>query len=191
MLTLSRTVDDHPELVELAADLARDHGDLLQQPIVMTWSETATAALDRRDRAWVFGPAERDPLRDHRGRVPVPRAARARLQELAASGLPFQRVALAHELDPAGPVRELLPALRNGSLVCSEATARRLVGPPPPHPGVSRAARVLDAIVGGGASAAVRLVDTLLDPIVFGVVGVRTPHPGDATLWFPLVVWRW
>ena len=190
MLTLSRTVDDHPELAALAAELTRDHADLLLQPIVMTWPETTMVALDR-GSPWAFGPAECDPLRDHRGRVPIPRAARARLQELAGRGLPFQRVALAHELDPGGPVQELLPTLRQGAVECTAATARRLVGPPPPHPVVARAARVLDAIVGGAGGSAFRVVDAVLDPVVFGVVGLRPPRHGDATLWFPLAAWRW
>ena len=86
---------------------------------------------------------------------------------------------------------ELLPALRQGSVACSAATARLLVGPPPPHPAVRRAARLLDALVGGAWSGAAGVVDAVLDPIVFGVVGRRPPCPGDLTLWVPLVAWRW
>ena len=189
MHTLRRTVDVDTELARLEADLMRQHA-ALAQPIVMTWSETATVALDR-DVPWLFGPAERDPLRDDRGRLPLPRPVRSRLQELADSGLPFQRVALAHELDPAGPVRELVPSLRRGPAACPDATARLLVGPPPPHPAVRRAARALDVLVGGLGGGAVRVVDVVLDPIVFGVVGRRPPQPGDTTLWFPVIAWRW
>jgi hypothetical protein len=186
--TLERTVDD-AELARLKAELVEKHA-ALAQPIVMTWSEAPRVALDR-GAPWLFGPAECDPLRDHRGRLPVPRPVRARLRELADVGLPFQRVALAHELDATGPVQELLPRLRQGVVECSDATARLLVGPPPPHPAVRRAARVLDAVVGGLGGGAVRAADAVLDPTVFGVVGRRPPRPGDTTLWFPLIAWRW
>jgi hypothetical protein len=189
VLILRRTTDDHAELHRLEAEFRRRRADL-PRPIVMTWSETSVVTLDR-GSAWLVGPAECDPLRDEKGRTPIPRSARARLQELAAAGLPFHRVALAHQLDPTGPVRELLPTLRQGPVACSEATARLLVGPPPPHPAVGRAARVLDMLVGGASVAAIRFADDVVDPIVFGVVGRRPPRAGDATLWFPLAAWRW
>jgi hypothetical protein len=189
VLILQRTTDDHAELHLLEAEFRRRRADL-PRPIVMTWSETSMVALDR-GSPWLVGPAECDPLRDDEGRTPIPRSARARLQELATCGLPFHRVALAHQLDPTGPVRELLATLRQGPVACSETTARLLVGPPPPHPAVRRAARVLDVLVDGASVAAARGADAVLDPIVFGVVGRRPPRPGDATLWFPLAAWRW
>jgi hypothetical protein len=50
---------------------------------------------------------------------------------------------------------------------------------------------VLDVLVCGAGTVAARVADAVLDPIVFGVIGRRPPRPGDATLWFPLVAWRW
>jgi hypothetical protein len=187
-------VSDRPfpkdaELARLGDELAHQWADL-HPPIEMEWPATTMVALDR-GAPWLFGPAERDPLRDRKGRVYIPSDSRARLQELAKRGLPFRQVATAHELDPVGPVRELLPDLRHGPVACSDVAARRLVGPLPAHPGVSRAASVLDAVVGGIGLAVGGLADVILDPIVFGVVALRTPRPGDPTLWFPLVAWRW
>lgn len=179
----------NPELARLGAELTRQWADL-HPPIEMQWPGSTMVALDR-GTPWLYGPAESDPLRDHRGRMYVPRGPRARLRELTKRGLPFRRVALAHELELSGPVRELLPDLRLEPRACSAATARRLVGLPPVHPGVSRAARVLDVVVGGVGCGAGHVVDAVLDPIVFGVVATRSPEPGDPTLWFPLVAWRW
>jgi hypothetical protein len=84
----------------------------------------------------------------------MPPEPRARLQELARAGLPFQRVAIAHELDPAGPVRDLLPALERGPRTCTAKDTLMLVGSPPAHPWVSRTARLLATLIGGTSSAA-------------------------------------
>ena len=185
----ARTSADDVELARLEAELtSRCAG--LRRAAVVDWPGCGVIGVHR-DVPWWVGPAEDDPMRDHRGRLPMPREARTRLRELMVFDLPFQRIAIAHELDPAGPVRDLLPALRRGSLACSAETARRLVGPPPPHPRVRHAARALARLVGGAAGTAGRLTEIALDPVVFGVAAPRAPRTGDATLWFPLVDWRW
>jgi hypothetical protein len=188
-ILVTRNPADDVELAQLKVELTGRCSDL-RRPAVVEWPGQPMIGLHRGIPWWV-GAADDDPLRDHRGRLPVPREARVRLAELAAHDLPFQRIAVAHELDPAGPVRELLPDLRRGPRPCPAETARLLVGPPPPHPGVRRAARVLERLVGAASSATSGLVETLLDPIVFGVAALRTPRPGDPTLWFPLVDWSW
>jgi hypothetical protein len=177
------------ELDRLGAELTKRHPDL-RLPIRVDWPQHSLLALER-ERAWWLGPAECDPHRDQRGRVPVPPVPRTRLKELARRGIPFQRVAIAHELDRAGPVRDLLPALRQGPRTCTAETARMVVGSPPAHPRVTWAAHLLATLAGGTSSAVGLVAETVLDPIVFGVVAPRAPRPGDVTLWFPLVAWRW
>ena len=76
----------------------------------------------------------------------LPRPVIRRLAELAELELPFQRLAIAHELDPDGPAAGYLPALRAGPRPCTAAEARTLVGPPARPPRVRRAARILDAL---------------------------------------------
>lgn len=179
------------DVERIRAHLAQRRGDL-PEPLVLAWRNHPVLVVDR-NRPWLFAPAERDPLLDRKGRMPIPRSARAQLKALLPAGLPFTRMAIAHELDPAGPVQPLLPAMRQGPLACSDEIARALTGPPPAHPGLRRAVHALDALLGGGPErVAGRIVDLLFDPIVFGVVapGGRPRH-GELSLWFPLAAWRW
>ena len=176
------------DLAQIGAELARQH-PVLPPPITVPWPEAPMLALDRGGVPWVYGPAERDPLRDRRGRVAVPRRQRAHLRGLAARGVPFHRIAIAHEVRQVSAVRNIMPELKDGPLACDDATARLLVGPQPVHPGVARGTRVLSTLLGG--SAADDLLDTLVDPVVWGVVGHRPPVVGDLTLWFELARWAW
>ena len=59
------------------------------------WSQHGVASVDLR-------PVERDPLRGQRGTTVLPSGARKRLSKVrsTASGVTFQRMAIAHELDP-------------------------------------------------------------------------------------------
>jgi hypothetical protein len=158
----------------------------LPAPMVLPWVEQPVLVLDR-GTPWVYGPVEHDPGMTERGMV-FPRPVIRRLTELAALELPLQRLAIAHELDPDGPAAGYLPALRAGPRLCTAAEARTLVGPPPPHPAVRRTVRILDAFVGRTAGAA---KETLLDPILFGVVGSPELLPGEPARYYPLVAWRW
>jgi hypothetical protein len=165
----------------------------LPTPITLEWSESLVVALDQ-GSPWVYGPVERDPLRHSGGGSVMPRQVLKRLKKKAKLGLPFQRLAIAHELDRDGPASRLLPALEAGPRVCPDEVARELVGDVPAHPGVARAVRVMDAAVGGATSAAgvtTHLVSSLLDPIVFGVVAPQPPRHGELCLWYPLAAWRW
>ncbi len=180
----------HPQLAELR-DQIQERWPELPQPLVLEWIETPLVAVDRSGVPWVTAPAERDPLRDSRGRTVIPRRQRARLKRTAELGIPFQRLAIAHELDPDGPVLQLLPALQRGPLACTEEVARRLVPRVPPHPLVARGVRVLDAAVRGPTAAASNILVSLLDPIVFGVIAPGPPQGGQPCLWYPLAAWRW
>jgi hypothetical protein len=178
------------ELAQLVAGVRRNWPQL-PSPIALEWSDRPVVALDR-GVPWLYGPVDRDPLMGQGGPAVLPRRQRKQLEEVAASGPRFDAVAVAHELDPDGPVRSLLPLLRNGARPCTDEVARELVGPAPAHPGVVRAARLLDSLFGGAAlAAATGALDVLLDPIVFGVLAPAPLVPGTPSMWFPLAVWRW
>lgn len=177
------------ELARLDAELTGRWTEL-PRPIVVEWSEAPILTLDR-GRPWLFGPAERDPLRNHAGHAIMPRRQRAQLERIRSTGVRFDRIAIAHELDPTGPVRPLLPLLQRGPRPCTDNVARLLVGRTPPHSTTGRAARALDAILSGAVAPARQTLETLLDPIVFGVVAPARPRAGKPSLWYPLVAWRW
>jgi hypothetical protein len=179
-----------PELAELSVQI-NQMWPSLPEPLPLAWTETPLVSIDRSGILWVIGPAEHDPLRTA-GRTVIPHKQRAQLKRIAKLGVPFQRLAIAHELDPEGPVRQLLPALRAGPRPCTDELARVLVGEVPTHPGVTRAVTVLDAAVSGATSAVgINAVVSVLDPIIFGVIAPTPPRHGQLCLWYPLVAWRW
>src|SRR6476646_1953351 len=135
----------------------------LQEPRMFTWSEQPVVVLDR-GAPWLYGPVERDPLMTARGHVVLPRREIKRLRALAALDVPFQRLAIAHELDPDGPASDIVPLLDDGPRTCPDAVPRALVGPQPVHPRVRRAVQIFDGAARCG-------VEKVLDPILFGVVG--------------------
>jgi hypothetical protein len=139
----------------------------------------------------LVGPAERDPVRTRAGRAIIPRGQRAQLERIRSTGVRFDRVAIAHELNPAGRVRPLLPLLEQTARPCLDNIARLVVGRTPPHPGVERAARALDNVLGDALATVGQSLEALLDPIVFGVVAPGGPRDGEPSLWYPLVAWRW
>jgi hypothetical protein len=180
-----------PELAELSVQI-NQLWPSLPKPLPLAWNETPLVSIDRSGVPWTIGPAEHDPLRSTRGRTVIPYKQRAQLKRIAKLGVPFQRLAIAHELDPEGPVRQLLPALRTQPQTCTNELARVLVGDVPAHPGVTRAVTVLDAAVSGATSAVgINAVVSILDPIIFGVIAPTPPRHGQLCLWYPLVAWRW
>ena len=180
----------HGELADLGAHIQRRWPSLLT-PLIGEWSETPVLALERSGTPWIYEPIEQDPLRGSRGRTVVPRRQLAQLRRIEKLGVPFQRLAIAHELDPEGPVQQLLPQLKTGPQTCTYEDAKALVGEIPTHPGVARAVRVLDAAARGATTAVPINVLTILDPIIFGVIAPKTPHHGEPCLWYALVAWRW
>lgn len=174
------------ELADLAADL-RIRCPELPAPLLASWSDDPVAVLDG-GRPWVITSVKRDP-QSRGGRSVLPGPQRRELKRLATLNLPIQRMVVAHECDPSGPAAELLPLLRECPRTCTDEVARALVGPVPPHPGVVRAARWMDAMVGGARRAIAEL--DLLDPIIFGVVAPTPPVHGQPCLYFPLCAWRW
>ena len=124
-----------------------------------------------------------------RGPAVLPRRQRRQLARIAATGARFDAIGVAHELDPDGSAKDLLSLLVDGPRTCSETVARELVGSVPPHPGVAGTVRALGALVRLEGSA--RLLDRLLDPVVFGVVAPWPLVHGVPSVWQPLVAWRW
>ena len=184
-------VGTHPELAELSQQVEMRWPDL-PPPLVLEWTERPLLAVDRSGIPWVISPAERDPLRDSRERTVVPRRQRARLKRIAKLGVPFQRLAIAHELDTDGPAKDLLPALTEGPRPCTDEVARALVGSVPAHRGTSRAIRALESPIWAATSTApIKLLSTVLDPIIFGIIAPTAPRHGEPCLWYPLVAWRW
>ena len=180
-----------PELAELSVQI-NQMWPSLPEPLSLAWTETSLVSIDRSGVPWVIGPAEHDPLRSTRGRTVIPHKQRAQLKRIAKLGVPFQRLAIAHELDPQGPVRQLLPALRTQPQDCTNELARLLAGKIPAHPQVTRAVTVLDAAVNGATSAVgINAIVSVVDPIIFGVLGPTPPRHGQLCLWYPLVAWRW
>jgi hypothetical protein len=183
----------HPALANLSLHVEQRWPDL-PTPLILEWTETPLLAVDDSGVPWLVGSAEQDPLRDSRGRTVLPRRQRDQLKQIAALGVPFQRLAIAHELDHEGPVQDLLPALREGPLTCTDEVARALVGEIPLHPGVLRVVCALDSAVRVTISAIPAAVTTILDPIIFGVIAPTPPTPpqhGELCLWYPLAAWRW
>jgi len=180
-----------PELAELSVKINQMWASL-PEPLPLAWTETPLVSIDRSGVTWLIGPAENDALRSTRGRTVIPHKQRAQLKRIDKLGVPFQRLAIAHELDPQGPVRQLLPGLRTQPQPCTNELARVLVGDVPAHPGVTRAVTVLDAAVSGATSAVgINAVVSVLDPIIFGVIAPTPPRHGQLCLWYPLVAWRW
>jgi hypothetical protein len=189
--SLSSKLLADPELAELSVQI-NQMWPSLPEPLPLAWTETPLVSIDRSGIPWIIGPAEHDPLRSARGRTVIPHKQRTQLKRIAKLGVPFQRLAIAHELDPEGPVRQLLPALRTQPQPCTNELARVLVGDVPAHPGVTRAVTVLDAAVNGATSAVgINAVVSALDPIIFGVIAPTPPRDGQLCLWYPLVAWRW
>jgi hypothetical protein len=123
----------------------------LPAPVRRAWSDRPVLVQDR-GVPWVFGPVDRP--------VVMPGRVIRRLKEIAAFGLPFQRLAIAHELDPDGPAAGLLAS---GSRLLTAQEARALVGPPRAHPALRWAARLLDRVVGATVTGP---AEKILDPIV-------------------------
>jgi hypothetical protein len=161
----------------------------LPEPIVLPWSEHPVIALDG-DKPWLYAPVERDPLTTARGHTILPRREIRRLRRMAALDVPFERLVIAHELDPRGAVGGLLPELRRGPRTCTPLVARAVVGPQPGHPAVRRTAAAIDAFVRRGVAAADGAT-ALLDPIVLAAVGLPGLTHGLPALCYPLAAWRW
>ena len=185
----SAEVRSRPGLAELSVQI-NEKWPSLRPPLELEWTETPLVSLDRTGVPWVIAPIERDPLRGSKGRTVIPRRQRARLKQIAELGVPFERLAIAHELNPDGPVRHLLPELKTGPLILNgDEVARALVGAVPENPRVARAVQALGVLVCGAVPD--RVWTALLDPIIFGIIAPTPPVHRQLCLWYPLAAWRW
>jgi hypothetical protein len=188
--------------IELSPLVRHSRRRLTEQPVARAihapWSDEPMLLLDD-GVPYMITPEERDPVRRSEGRHTIPARQITLLRDHAEAGARFDRIALVHELDPFGPVADLLPVLRRGPVTCSQQVAEAVVSPIPDHPVVARVARVVDRVAGlissgaGGLESVLReSADLALDPIVFGVVGIgAAPRQGVTARWYPLAAWRW
>jgi hypothetical protein len=169
-------------------------------PWVAPWIDAPLVGLDH-GRAWLLTPAERDPVRTADGRHVIPARPLRELRQVAAKGARFHHIAIAHELDHEGPVRQRLPALAEGPRTCGDQVARQFVGSVPGHPGVARLAAIMELFSAGAfelaktiamVGASVQSGAVLRDPIIFGILGADGPPiVGETAFWFPLTAWEW
>ena len=162
---------------------------------VAPWNPEPLLLLEK-GLPWILLPYDKDPLRTHDGGYPFPRRIKSDLQDLAARGVDFDALAIAHELDPKGPVAPLIPKIPPAGLLCSPETTKTLIGNTPATKASKRMAATLnhagDAVARsapkvllGLALAPIAVVAAPLvllaaaasgvDPIVFGVLHVDPP----------------
>lgn len=169
---------------------------------VAPWNTEPLLVMDK-GVPWIVMPYEKDPLRTSEGGYPFPTQVKSELQALARTGVDFDSLAVAHELDPTGPVAPLLPKIPPAGLVCDETAAKTLVGAVPGTEVSKRLASTLNRAGDAVAESAPKLLLGLalapvaivaaplallgaavagVDPIVFGVLhvdasGGRTHRP--------------
>jgi len=205
---VTTTARESSTMLETRIRLARKSAPTLPEPVIATWIDSAVLHSSA-GRPWVIAPAEHDPLRGPDGTIAIPRNQMRELRALEATGVAFDRMAIAHELDPERILRFVRHPIPPEGLLVSDGDARALVGQQPLPRSTIRAARRLDAVAsrvlltggalvagtvasGGLAAAAMAAIPLLLDPIIFGVLGVSgSPKNGDVAAYFPLVAWDW
>lgn len=179
----------------------------LPNPLVASWEEQPRLVLDR-GMPWMVTPLESDPYRTGGGGYPFPAQVSAQLERVSLGGARFHRIAIAHELDPSGPVAKLISEIPPAGLVITSKTATECLGatPTPQKPRhlastMDKAAKTLiraaklsaTAALAAPVAAAGALAGGLyLDPIVFGVIGIDgKPRTGEPAIYYPLAAWTW
>lgn len=200
MLTLDKPLRRADAVAAVSVDrVMRAKLPELPNPIVASWVECPRLVLDR-GVPWVVGPLEVDPYLTKGGGYPFPQPVAERLQRIAAGGARFQRIVIAHEVDPTGPVTGLLPAITRTGLALSRQQAASCIGAVPAAAKPKELAASMDKTVrkilttagGIAAGAAAVLTAPVLDPIVFGVIAVGgTPATGRPAIYYPLAAWVW
>ena len=182
-------------LIRLAESLADRH-PVLPEAHVLRWHDDPVVMHEDDGRMWLACPSERDPLLGGSGPRVIPSDQLRLLRQVATKGPRFDAILIAHELDPDGPAGLVRSQLLDGPRTCDDDIARVLLGPAPAHPGVVRAAGLLDTAAQFltariPAGVAVQIADRLLDPMVIGIVAPPKPRNGALCLGYVLTAWRW
>ena len=173
----------------------------VRKPVLADWQDGHRLVVDK-GVPWVFGPLEIDPLLDRRGGMPLPDDVTAQLTQLSEAGAAFDRIVVAHELDPDGPASRHADDVPAWGLPISSVDARRYVTRPRASERSLDSAGALDDRLRRAGRLSRRIAETaaivavaplgVLDPIVFGVNGVvGQPRDGEPAIFYPLVAWRW
>jgi hypothetical protein len=144
--------------------------------------------VDDDGRAWLVAPVGRIP-----GLSPtslLPGTTMHEVQRFARAGIAFHDLAVAHDLDPDGLVRHLVPQLLDGPRTCPDDVARALVGAVVPPQRASMADLAV-RVAGFATGAAQKGVPPTVPRtrVVFGVIGTGPRlEPGGPALWVTLGV---
>lgn len=200
MLTLSRPLRPEEATIAVSIDQTmRAKLPSLPHPIVASWDEGHRLVISRGE-PWIVGPLETDPYVTKEGGYPFPVGVAAQLQRIAANGARFHRIAIAHEVDPKGSVGPFLAKVTPRGIPLSHKTVRDCLGEAPAAEKPKNLAGSMDKVIrktvggiAGVATAVGSLAATpMLDPIVFGVIGVTgAPVPDGPAIYYPLAAWVW
>lgn len=201
MLTLTRPLAPVEHDAALAIDAKiRAISPTLQPAHVALWNDQPTVVRDRKTTApWLLTPFEHDPYRTKDGGYPLPAEVRRELDALGKAHLPFDTIAVAHELDESPHVTAMLAKAGPSGVQVTPRQASLVLGRLPAPAGLQRKARGVDALVakagglfGAGVGALMAAPAVLLDPIMFGVCLLEESSvPGRIALYYPLVAWEW
>lgn len=200
MLTLAKPLQKREAALAISIDRTmRSKLPALPNPIVASWDEGHRLVISQ-DEPWIVGPLEQDPYLTKGGGYPFPDGIATRLQSIAQGGARFHRIAIAHEVDPKGAVAALLPKLTKRGLPMTPKEVRACLGKAPAAEQPKALAASMDNVIRktvGGLAAAASTVGSalaapMLDPIVFGVIGVTgQPVTGRPAIYYPLAAWVW
>lgn len=162
---------------------------------IATWSERQRLFMERK-RPWIITPFELDPYITKDGGYPFPAEVQRVLTRIHKTGAQFDRIAIAHEVDPKGFAAPLLAKVPCGGVDITPSATSKILGSLPAQKKTDELAAKIDKAVTGTlktpAHAVGALGSTLLDPIVFGIKGIfGPPAQGEPVLFYPLAAWDW
>lgn len=198
MLKLATRLDEAEQAAAVKVDAGvRKLAPKLRPAHIATWREAPVLSRDR-GGPWVLVPLELDPLRTPGGGYPLPGEVSKELASIAATGVDFHRLAVAHEVSESSTVQRLLAKAGPAGVVITARQAASVIGKVPAPPELrSKVAGFDDKIRGLVSGAAQGLASAaalpfMLDPIIFGVLGVSgPPRDGRPALYYPLAAWEW
>lgn len=205
MLSLARplTAKESGLAVQIDRTIRTKLPAALPNPLVASWDDGQRLVLSRGE-PWVVGPLEIDPYRSSTGGYPFPPEVADKLRRISDSGARFHRIAIAHEVDPTGSVAPLMPKLTAQGLPVSLSDTQKMLGRTPAAAQPKALAAAMDKAIRRTLTVAKRTAaattgalaagvsGAMLDPIVFGVVGLGgPPKAGQPAIFYPLAAWVW